>query len=185
MFTFNDVRLRPIEPGDIERMYAWHLDAELEILSSWGPRRSRAAFEKRWTRIIEEPDEKFILFAIEAAGDLVGRIELAEIDREHRRAVTGLFVGKREARGRGVGSTALRIMLDYAFTVENLEKICGHVFGFNARSQRLMTRVGFTLEGVLREHDVHNGARRDAHAYGILKREFYEKYDTIFAIPKA
>jgi RimJ/RimL family protein N-acetyltransferase len=88
----------------------------------------------------------------------------------------------KELWGRGIGSTALRLLLDYAFTVQGLERVYAEVFGFNKRSQQLMERVGFQKEGILRQHDLHNGVRQDLHVYGILKPEFYERYETIFTI---
>jgi RimJ/RimL family protein N-acetyltransferase len=67
--------------------------------------------------------------------------------------------------------------------VENLERVYAHVFGFNERSRRLMTRVGFVPEGVLRRHEVHNGERHDRHVFGMLKDEFDARYETLFALP--
>ena len=46
-----------------------------------------------------------------------------------------------------------------------------------------MERVGFQKEGVLRQHEIHNGARQDMHFFGILKAEFYQKYETMFKLP--
>ena len=40
-----------------------------------------------------------------------------------------------------------------------------------------------TAEGVLRKHDLHNGARRDMHVFGMLKDEFLEQYETCFPLP--
>ena len=56
------------------------------------------------------------------------------------------------------------------------------VFSFNQRSQKLMERVGFQREGLLRQHDIRNGVRQDTIHFGILKPEFYEKYQTIFRL---
>ena len=45
-----------------------------------------------------------------------------------------------------------------------------------------MERVGFQQEGMLRQHDIHNGARQDTYIFGMLKSEFYLKYETIFTL---
>ena len=45
-----------------------------------------------------------------------------------------------------------------------------------------MERVGFYQEGLLRQHDIHNGVRQDTYIFGILKPEFYHKYETIFTL---
>jgi RimJ/RimL family protein N-acetyltransferase len=184
LFTHDQVTLRPLEPEDVDTAYAWHLDTEIEILSGWGPRRSKHAFGRSFLSFIEEPPRDLLVFGIEASGQLVGRIDLALIDRQNQHAMLGLFLGDKGAWGRGIATAATRIMLDYAFTVENLARVYAHVYPFNARAQRLMERVGMQKEGVLRAHEVHHGARRDLVVFGILKEEFYPTYPTLFPIPK-
>ncbi len=48
-----------------------------------------------------------------------------------------------------------------------------------------MERVGFRREGVLRQHETHNGARQDVHIFGLLKAEFYQRYPTLLGMPDA
>lgn len=94
--------------------------------------------------------------------------------------LVGIVVGEKRLWGRGIASNALRILLDYAFTVKNLERVYAEVYGFNQRSLRLMEHIGFQKEGVLHQHELHNGVRQDLHVFGMLKPEFYQKYETIF-----
>ena len=184
MFTRNGVTLRPLELSDIETMYPWHLDYELDLLSSWAPRRSYAQFEKRWESRITEPDDDCIYFGVVYENRLVGRVQLALIDRDQRRAAVGILLGDRSAWGKKVGQTALKMLYDYAFTVENLERIYAEVYGFNTRSMRTMEATGLEHEGILREHELHNGTRQDVHFYGLLKDEFYAGYQTMFSLPR-
>lgn len=184
MFTFEGVTLRPLEPTDIETMYPWHLDYELDIYSSWGRTCSRAFFQKRWEEKLLDPPDDLITFGIEFEDRLVGRVQVALIDYEHRRCYIGILLGDRSVWGRGVGKKAVRIALDYAFTVLNLEKACAEVYDFNTRSCRLFEAVGFLQEGVLRQHELHNGARRDMYVYGILKEEFYARNQTLYSVPR-
>lgn len=180
MFTCENVTLRPMELDDIEQFYTWEYDIELSLNSGWVPVVSHEAFRERYGRRISDPNPNQKLFVIIYEGRLVGYIQLARIDKEAGMAAIGIVVGEKQLQGRGIGSMALRIMLDFAFKVVNLERVYAEVFGFNLRSQRMMERVGFVKEGILRQHEVHNGARQDMHFYGILKPEFYQKYETIF-----
>lgn len=181
MFRLNGVTLRPLERRDLGRVHAWACDAELESLSGWGRPLPRAAFAKKWRALLERDD--FVFFAIDAEGRLVGRLDLALIDREHRRCAVGLVLD-RAAWGRGIGGAALRLALDYAFTVENLDRVYAEVYAFNARAQRLMRGVGFASEGVLRAHDLHHGERRDLHVFGMLKGEFRRRHGRIIPGPE-
>ncbi len=182
MFTLNNTAIRPLETSDLDTMYDWEQNIELAILAGWTPLLSRTAFKQKYEQRINEPRDDMKYFAIDYEGQFVGVLQLAEIDHYERRAVISIVLGVKELWGRGIASTALRLLLDYAFTVHGLERVYSEVWGFNTRSQRLMERVGFQKEGVLRQHDLHNGTRQDLHVYGILKPEFYARYETIFAL---
>ena len=183
MFTLNNVTLRPLEFDDIDTLYEWETDIELAVRSGWTPQISRAAFRHKYEQRISEPEKDLVMLGIEFEGQLVGYVQLALIDYDERRAAVGILVGEKNLWGHGIGKTALRILLDYAFTVRNLERIYAEVYGFNLRSLRLMERVGFQKEGILRQHEIHNGARQDMHFFGMLKAEFYQKYETMFKLP--
>ena len=183
MFTRGQVTLRPVEWSDRDTMYPWHCDAELEMLSGWGPRRGRTTYETKFREFLGNPPDDLVVFGIEHDGRLVGRIELSEIDREHGRAALGLIVGDSDMRGRGIGTGAVILMLDYAFTVLNLGRVFAHTYSFNEPARRLMTSVGFVEEGVLRNHEMHHGAPRDMVAFGMLADEFRERHGTVLPAP--
>ncbi|MDQ6662348.1 MAG: GNAT family N-acetyltransferase [Chloroflexota bacterium] len=182
MFSLNGVTLRPLEFDDIDTLYEWDSDTELSIYAGWVPARPRAAYRQRYEKRITEPEDDLYMFGIEVDTRLVGHVQLAEIDQTNRRAAVGILIGEKDIWGHGIGGTALRILLDYAFTVRALERIYAEVYSFNTRSQRLMKRVGFQQEGILRQHEFHNGSRQDMYTFGILKSEFYQHYETIFKL---
>lgn len=47
MFSLDGITLRPLEFDDIDTLYVWDCDIELEIQSGWGPKRSRASFRHK------------------------------------------------------------------------------------------------------------------------------------------
>lgn len=183
MFAHEGVTLRSLEEGDLEDLYRWSQDQEIEILSGWGPRLSRLAFMQKWGDRLTHPSENLQFFGIESQGILVGRLDLAKIDREQQTAYVGFFIGDRPSWGKGIAGRALQIALDYAFMVENLYRIGAETYRFNTRSQHLLEKVGFQQEGILRQAECHNGERQDMVQYGILKPEFFLRHTTRFAIP--
>ncbi|MBE3559290.1 MAG: GNAT family N-acetyltransferase [Ktedonobacteraceae bacterium] len=183
MLSLGEVTLRPLEPDDIDQLYSWESDSELNILAGWSPLRSRAAFRQVHEQRIMHPPDDLVTLGIQVGERLVGYVQLAQIEREERRAAVGILIGDKQAWGRGIGSAALRILLDYAFTIEELERVYAETYSFNTRSFRLMERVGFQLEGTMRQHEIHNGIRQDMHLFGMLKSEFYQRYPTIFRLP--
>lgn len=184
MFTLDTVTLRPLEPDDMDRVYAWFADIETGLWGGWASAiarpLSRHAFRTHFEQHLVQTRDDQVMLGIEFEKQLVGFIQLAMIDLHMRRAALGILIGEKHLRGQGIGRTALRLFLDYAFTVKGLERVYAEVFSFNQRSQRLMEHVGFQREGLLRQHDFHNGVRQDTSIFGILKSEFYQKYETIF-----
>jgi RimJ/RimL family protein N-acetyltransferase len=123
------------------------------------------------------------MFGIEVDKRLVGYVQLALIDRTHRHAMLAIVLAAEELWGRSIGSTALRILMDYAFTVQGLERVYAEVYTFNTRSQRLFKGLGFQQEGLLRQHEYHNGSFQDLYVFGLLESEFIQRYETIFKVP--
>jgi RimJ/RimL family protein N-acetyltransferase len=73
---------------------------------------------------------------------------------------------------RGYGLDALRTLIDYGFTTLGLHRITGAIGPDNAASIALITRLGFTREGRLRDHVFTNGAWRDSILYSLLTHEW-------------
>lgn len=182
MFALDTVSLRPLDTDDLDTLYDWEQNIEFSLLAGWTPLLARTAFKQKFEQRISEPRDDMKYFAVDYAGQFVGMLQLAMIDDYEKRAAISILIGAKEHWGHGIGSSALRLLLDYAFTVRNLERVYAEVWGFNTRSQRLMERVGFQKEGILRQHEIHNGVRQDVHLYGILKSEFYQSYETIFKL---
>lgn len=185
IFETGYITLRPLDPTDVETLYSWNLNREINIYAGWGKPYSKTAFEHKMVELIRNPPGDLVLFAIIWKGVLVGRVELAKIDRSNLYGFVGIFIGEPSARKQGVATAAINILADYSFTVENLEKLYAHVYSFNKPAQRLMARLGFKLEGVLREHEIHHGARQDVHVYGLLKSDFREQTATMVPIPES
>ena len=188
MFTLNGITLRPLQFDDMDSVYGWMSDIEFALWGGWTPPieapLSRDTFRPLFEQHFVQTKEDQLMLGIEFEKRLVGFVQLVRIDHRMRRALIGIGIGEKNLRGRGIGKTALRILLDYAFSVKGLERIYTEVFSFNERSRKLMERVGFQQEGLLRQHDFHNGVRQDTYIFGILKPEFYQKYETIFTLPK-
>jgi RimJ/RimL family protein N-acetyltransferase len=184
MFTLNSVTIRPLATTDLDIWYTWEYTIEHAMLGGWTQLLARTAFQQKFEQRINEPKAEMKYFAIDYHDQFIGVLQLAGIDHFEQHAVISIVIGPKDLWGRGIGSTALRLLLDYAFTVQGLERITSEVYGFNTRSQRLMERVGFQKEGILRQHERANGKRQDLHVYGILKPEFYERYPTIFTLPE-
>ena len=101
-------------------------------------------------------------------GSLLGSIELRM--QAEGRAELGYVVAA-WARGRGIGTRALRLLVGWAFDVLNLERLEALVQPGNEASQALAARVGFKREGLLRAHSLVRGERKDMVMMSLLPGE--------------
>lgn len=83
---------------------------------------------------------------------IVGVIHLRDIDRTNRKAMIGYWVGQ-EFRGRGLAKKAAKVLCDFGFGDQKLNRIEIHCATGNTASQAVPTALGFQREGVLRDNE--------------------------------
>ncbi|GAA4527093.1 GNAT family N-acetyltransferase [Amycolatopsis samaneae] len=98
----------------------------------------------------------------------VGDAALTEIDADNASAGFRIALSAAAEFGRGYGTEATRLLLDYAFDVVGLHRVGLEVFDFNTRARRVYEKCGFTAEGVLREALRWDGEWHDVIRMGVL-----------------
>lgn len=73
--------------------------------------------------------------------------------------------------GKGYMTEALSTMLSFGFEQLDLNRIYAFVFVNNPGSNSLLKKLGFTLEGVVRDKHLFRGKYYDHNLYSLLKRE--------------
>jgi RimJ/RimL family protein N-acetyltransferase len=81
----------------------------------------------------------------------IGGANLHQIDRRHRTAGFGVWIGEKECWGRGIGAEVTALTLDYGFTALGLHNIMLSVVSYNERGLRAYARAGFREIGRRRE----------------------------------
>lgn len=84
-------------------------------------------------------------------GTEIGSVYLRDIDREAGEAEYGIFIGESEALGRGYGTQAAKLMLDYGFETLGLKKIFLRFLEDNAKAMRSYEKAGFQMINSRRE----------------------------------
>lgn len=106
-------------------------------------------------------------------------VSLVNIDQINQSAEFHLMVGESKNRGKGVGTFAIKEMLQHAFLNLNLRRVELTVLATNDKARRLYEKTGFKMEGTKREAKFKNGGFVDMYIYSILKRE-YTKSQLVF-----
>jgi RimJ/RimL family protein N-acetyltransferase len=135
---------------------------------------SRDAAERFAKELLGQVGKTLFSFNIMRIEDakLVGAVDLRDIDRENGSAEVAIFVGDPSLFGRGLGTDALRCVLDFGFGEQRLERIQLHVFDYNTRAKRSYEKAGFQTDAVLRRARFHRGAHHDVLVMSILRDEW-------------
>ncbi len=91
----------------------------------------------------------------------LGSVYIRDIDRQHNKAEYGIFIGEAEARGRGVGTAAAKLMLRYCFEEAGLHRVYLRVFADNLQAIGSYEKAGFVREGLLRDDVCIDSVYRD------------------------
>lgn len=104
--------------------------------------------------------------------ELIGVMSLGDINWKDRRATTGAFIGPVEHRGKGYGTEAKMILLDYAFNQINLRKICSRALAHNGASLGFNAKCGYKEEARFKQHVFVNGEYIDLVCTAVFRDDF-------------
>jgi RimJ/RimL family protein N-acetyltransferase len=102
---------------------------------------------------------------------LLGTCSLFSFDLSNRRAEIGYALSRAEW-GRGLMHEALQALVGYAFETLALHRLEADIDPRNSASARSLERLGFRLEGLLRERWIVAGEVSDSGLYGLLERDW-------------
>jgi ribosomal-protein-alanine N-acetyltransferase len=106
-----------------------------------------------------------------AAGHLIGTCGYFRWDQQHHRAEIGYDLCP-DVWGQGLMPEALRMLIRYGFEEMNLNRIEAMTHIENRRSQKVLLKLGFQKEGMLRAYFCREGIYHDQVQYSLLKREW-------------
>lgn len=172
--TTERLRLRWLTPADVPALFAIFGDPEVCRYWSRPALHDLAAAQALHAEIVQYFADRSLLqwgLAERTSDRVVGTCTLAALSLEHRRAEVGFALARAEW-GRGYVAEALPALIAFAFDTLALHRLEADVDPRNARSIRLLERVGFRREGYLRQRYHVAGEVQDAVLYGLLRGEW-------------
>lgn len=161
-----EIHLRAIEPEDIEAMYQWENDQTL-----WATSNTHAPFSKHvLTQYIMETQRfdiqtsKELRLVVEANGQVVGCIDLFNIDVFNHRAELGVLISN-DLRNRSYATSAITALCDYAKKHLQMHQLCAEILTENAVSLHLFEKCGFLRTGEKKDWFFENGFYKNVAVY--------------------
>lgn len=173
-----NISLRPLHEDDLPLLTKWINDADTtQYLTIHLP--MSESDERAWLAGHANRKDTDIVLGIVADNKLIGTMGIHQIHWRDRTATTGAYIGEPQYRGKGIGTEAKMLLLNYAFNTLNLHRINSGAIEFNARSIRYNEKCGYVVEGRRRQNFYRNGRYYDEVLLGVLKEDWlplWEKF---------
>jgi N-dimethylarginine dimethylaminohydrolase/RimJ/RimL family protein N-acetyltransferase len=174
--TDGDVRLRPSCDADAAAERAWGRDSQILRWAHFPADGTEQEIRARDdVREQERRAGRGVYFTIAAAAsdEVLGACNLRIHTEDPRIAELG-YVLAPAARGRGVATRAVALLVSWGFDTLELEQIQAFVHPDNRRSVGVVERLGFHRDGLLPAYRERNGGREDRVRYSLLPGELVQ-----------
>lgn len=160
MLIGNNIKIRPIQKTDFELFYSWRQDKrcmgnfmsmEMTYKESFMESFEKATKDAtRFYAIIEDKD-----------GKPIGLINYLEVLGSNTTLELGLLIAEESARGKGIGTECLRLLVNYLFETKNIMRIQFITRTDNIGMKAIGEKNGFIQEGILKKFKFTDGDYRD------------------------
>jgi len=169
------VRFRSIERDDIPKFVKWLNDPDVrDGISRILP--ISIAEENDWFTGVLSRSEVERPFVIEiqegTAWETIGNCGFFNVDWRIRSAELGIMIGEKRYWNRGYGTNAMNLLLKIGFETLNLNRIMLRVHDNNPRAIHVYEKVGFVMEGTLRQAEYRNGKYLNMYVMSVLYSEW-------------
>lgn len=147
----NIIKLRALEPSDIDLIYSWENNTSNWLVSNTLTPFSKYILKKyisnSYKDIFEAKQLRLMIDLKTESYKTVGTIDLFDYDPFHQRAGVGILIAENNDRHKGFADEALKILINYAFNTLNIHQLYCNITKNNAISIKLFTNSGFNIVG--------------------------------------
>lgn len=147
------IRLRAVEPEDIDRLYAWENNPQL-----WSAGNTRNPYSKflikqyivQSEKNIYESKQLRLMITTKVDTQTVGTVDLFDFDSHNSRVALGLFVDS-AWRGKGYATISLSLVEEYVFNYLQINQLYVHISVTNTASRQMFEQANFQKTALLKD----------------------------------
>ncbi len=141
------VHIREKEIEDIADEYSWRTDEELSRLDATRPlTMSYDDFFRYSKEEMKFPNYKSKKLALDTKDNIhIGNVMYYDYSISNKQTELGIMIGDKDYWGKGYGTEAVQLLLEYLFSVLNLKRVYLHTLSWNYRAQASFIRAGFNV----------------------------------------
>jgi RimJ/RimL family protein N-acetyltransferase len=168
------VYLRPLDTDDLELCLKWINDPEITSTLTMRFPMSRTQEQSWIVSHYKDQSDVPLAIVIKNNDQHIGNCGLHSIDYVNRLAEFGILIGQKNEWGKGYAQEAGRLIIDYGFKQLAMHRIYLHVYSHNKRAKRAYEKLGFVVEGTMRESYFRDGRYYDTIVMAVLENEWKE-----------
>jgi len=162
------IYLRFMTHEDTEQIVAWRNSDSVRTNFIYQALFTKESHENWIKTMIDTGKVVQMMICESGTGRAVGSVYVRDIDPVHHKAEYGIFIGEEDARGKGYGTAAAKLMIRYSFEELELHRLFLRVYAENEQAIRSYEKAGFVKEAYLHDDVFVNGRFRDIVLMGIL-----------------
>lgn len=169
------ILLREFEEEDWRAVHKYASQKIVSQYHPWGPNTERESIAYVNEAMYEakiNPRVRFAFAIVEnRSGELIGAGELFIRSSSHREGEIGYVIHPRYW-GSGYATEAANILFNFGFSTLKLHRIFATCDPRNKASEKVLKKMGMTLEGRIRESILLKDGWRDSLLFGMLEQEW-------------
>ncbi len=168
------IYLRPLGADDLEKGYlGWINDPEVnKFLMAGSMPTSMQGLREYYEKVIRSKTDVMFAIVIKKTDKYIGNIKIGDINWIDRRAHCGRLIGDKKSWGKGYGTEALMLVMDYAFNTLNLNRLYNTIIADNIAAIRSCEKLGMKKEGVFSQCRFIRGEYRDVVQVAITRERY-------------
>jgi len=171
---YEKIRLRAIEPEDLELLYEWENNNSYWIISNTVAPFSKYTL-KRYIRnshkSIYETGQLRLMIDLIAGKQTIGTIDIFDFDPFHKRAGIGILIAEEEQRRKGYATMSLKCLTDYCFRTLQLHQLWCNILADNHESIELFQKLGFIQIGIKKDWVKTADGYLDEHMFQLVNND--------------
>jgi diamine N-acetyltransferase len=149
--TGQKIRLRAVEPEDLEWLFRWENSTEIwQVSNTLVPFSRYVLHEYLKTAQLDIFENKQLRLMIDSIDDnqTIGTVDLFDFDPQNQRAGIGILIADSTNRGKGFAADSLSVIVRYAFDTLLLHQLYCNIGESNSKSLKLFEEAGFVRAGI-------------------------------------
>ncbi len=168
------IYLRHWGKKDLKHIRKWANDPEIRALTGEVTPMSQTSAEEFFEKVQKDSNRLWFVVVLKENDRVIGEAGLLRMFHDWHTTDISIIIGEKDAWGKGYGTEAILLLLDYAFRCLNFHRVAIGVVGFNERAIRFWEKIGFKKEGIERDGYYYNHKYHDFVMMSILEDEYRE-----------